>query len=63
MSKIIENATRANYESYCKFFDENFCKFSESEYIKYYAKLCEYEKIYDMYYWGFNSVDDNPDYF
>lgn len=63
MNKIIENATRANYESYSKFFDENSYKFSESEYIKYYAKLCEYEKIYDMYYWGFNFFDDNPDYF
>lgn len=63
MNKIIEKTAKANYENYSKFFNDNSSKFSEIEYIKYYSKLCEYEKIYDMYYWGFNSVDDCPDYF
>lgn len=63
MNKIIENAVKANYENYSKFFNDNSSKFNKYEYLKYYTKLCQYEKIYDMYYWGFSSVGDCPDYF
>lgn len=63
MNKIIEKTAKANYENNSKFFNDNSSKFNKDEYLKYYAKLCEYEKIYDMYYWGFSSISDCPDYF
>lgn len=63
MNKIIEKTAKANYENYCKFFEENFNNFTEYEFIKYYAKLCDYEKTYNKYYWGFIPSSDCPDYF
>ena len=63
MNKIIENVAKANYENYSKFFNDNSSKFNKDEYLKYYTKLCCYEKIYDMFFWGFSSVSDCPDYF
>ncbi len=62
MNKIIENSTKANYINYCKFWEEKSSGFTEYEFIKYYAKLCEYEKMYNKYHWGFGAFD-NPDYF
>lgn len=63
MNKIIENVARANYENYSNFFNDNSSKFNKDEYLKYYTKLCCYEKIYDMFFWGFSSLSDSPDYF
>lgn len=49
MNKIIENAIKANFESYRDFFNNNLSEFDKDEFNKHYHKLCRYHKIYGKY--------------